>query len=146
MINNKILVTKSFLHRINLIDNNTCSLCTEYPGTIKHLFFECEKVKQFWNLFKEWLNGVTHIEVDINNEKMLILSWHKKNSLLNYLLVVAKYYIYKAKFVQESIRILGFKAILKKNFEEEKYIAKINDKYTKFLGKWLSLYTVLNNM
>ena len=145
-INNKILVTKSFLHRINLIDNNTCSLCTEYPETIKHLFFECEKVKQFWNLFKEWLNDVTNIEVDINNEKMLILSWHKKNSLLNYLLVVAKYYIYKSKFVQGSISILGFKAILKKKFEEEKYIAKINDKYTKFLGKWSSLYTVLNNM
>ena len=104
----------------------------EYPETIKHLFFECEKVKQFWNLFKEWLNDVTNIEVDINNEKMLTLSWHKKNSLLNYfLVVVAKYYIYKAKFVQESISILGFKAILKKNFEEEKYIAKINDKYAK---------------
>ena len=145
-INNKILVTKSFLHRINLIDNNTCSLCMEYPETIKHLFFECEKVKQFWNLFKEWLNDVTNIEVDINNEKMLILSWHKKNSLLNYLLVVAKYYIYKTKFVQESISILGFKAILKKKFEEEKYIAKINDKYAKFIGKWSSLYTVLNNM
>ena len=143
-INNKILVTKSFLHRINLIDNNTCSLWTEYPETIKHLFFECEKVKQFWNLFKEWLNDVANIEVDINNEKMLILSWHKKSSLLKYLLVVAKYYIYKSKFVQGSISILGFKAILKKKFEEEKYIAKINDKYTKFLGKWSSLYTVLN--
>ena len=109
-INNKILVTKSFLHRINLIDNNTCSLCTEYPETIKHLFFECEKVKQFWNLFKEWLNDVTNIEVDINNEKMLILSWHKKKSLLNYLLVVAKYYIYKSKFVQGSISIFGFQS------------------------------------
>ena len=145
-INNKILVTKSFLHRINLIDNNTCSLCMEYPETIKHLFFECEKVKQFRNLFKEWLNDVTNIEVDINNEKMLILSWHKKKLLLNYLLVVAKYYIYKTKFVQESISILGFKAILKKKFEEEKYIAKINDKYARFIGKWSSLYTVLNNM
>ena len=118
-----------------MIDNNTCSLCTEYPETIKHLFFECEKVKQFWNLFKEWLNDVTNIEVDINNEKMLILSLHKKNSLLNYLLVVAKCYIYKSEFVQGSISILGFKALLKKKFEEEIYIAKINDKYIKFLGK-----------
>ena len=92
------------------------------------------------------VKNVTNIEVDINNEKMLILSWHKKNSLLNYLLVVAKYYIYKSKFFQGSIYILGFKAILKKKFEEEQYIAKINDKYTKFLGKWSSLYTVLNNM
>ena len=77
---------------------------------------------------------------------MLIFSWHKKNSLLNYLLVVTKYYIYKAKFVQERISILGFKAILKKKIEEEKYIAKRYDEYAKFLGKWSSLYTVLNKM
>ena len=145
-INNKILVTKSFLHKINIIDNNICSLCREYPETIKHLFFECEKAKQFWNLFKEWLNRVASITVDVNNEKMILFSWHKKNSILNYLLVVAKYYIYKSKFVQGNISILGFKAILKKKFEEEKYIAKINDKYAKFLGKWSSLYTALNNM
>ena len=138
-INNKILVTKSFLHKINIIDNNICSLCREYPETIKHLFFECEKAKQFWNLFKEWLNSVASITVDVNNEKMILFSWHKKNSILNYLLVVAKYYIYKSKFAQGNISILGFKAILKKKFEEEKYIAKINDKYAKFLGKWSSL-------
>ena len=135
-INNKILVTKSFLHKIKIIVNNTCSLCREYPETIKHLFFECEKAKQFWNLFKEWLNRVANITVDVNNEKMILFSWHKRNLILNYLLDVAKYYIYKSKFAQENISILGFKAILKKAFEEEKYIAKINDKYAKFLGKW----------
>ena len=53
-INNKILVTKSFLHKIKLIDNNSCSLCSEYPETIRHLFFECEKAKQFWNSFNDF--------------------------------------------------------------------------------------------
>ena len=49
--------------------------------------------------------------------------------------------MYKSKFVQGNISILGFKAILKKKIEEEKYTAKINDKYAKFLGNWSSLYT-----
>ena len=55
-----------------------------------------------------------------------------------------KYYIYKSKFSLERISILGLKAFLKIKFEEEKYIAKINNKHAKFLGRWSSLYTVLN--
>ena len=76
---------------------------------------------------------------------MVLFSWHKNNSLLNYLLVVAKYNIYKSKFTSGNLSILGFKANLKRKFEEEKYIAKVNDKYAKFLGKWSCLYTSLNN-
>ena len=48
-INNNILANfnllNRFLHSINIIDNNICSLCREYPETMKHLFFECEKSK-----------------------------------------------------------------------------------------------------
>ena len=70
----KILVTKSFLHKINKIDNNICSLCGEYPETLIHLFFECEKAKQFWTLFKEWSNRVANTTVDVNNEQLILFS------------------------------------------------------------------------
>ena len=48
-ITNKILVTKSFLHRIGKIDDNQCSYCNENmkSETIHHLFVECDKIKQF---------------------------------------------------------------------------------------------------
>ena len=42
-ITNKILVTKSFLHRIWKIDENQCSYCASQSETIVHLFTECEK-------------------------------------------------------------------------------------------------------
>ena len=63
---------------------------------------------------------VANITVELNNEQLILFSWHKRNSILNYLLVVAKYYIYKSKFLQGNISILGFKAILKNKFEDEK--------------------------
>ena len=46
-VNNKILVTKSFLDGINKIDNNLCEYCHRQAETICHLFIECKKVKQF---------------------------------------------------------------------------------------------------
>ena len=44
-VTNKILVTKSFLHKINKVDNNICEYCNLQPETIYHLFIECEIVK-----------------------------------------------------------------------------------------------------
>ena len=54
-LNNKILVTKSFLHKINRAENNLCSYCHQHVETIYRLFIECEKVKQFWGIVKQWL-------------------------------------------------------------------------------------------
>ena len=42
-INNKILVTKSFIHRNNKVDNNAYTFCNQETGTTKHLFCKCEK-------------------------------------------------------------------------------------------------------
>lgn len=86
-----------------------------------------------------------NLTIDILNHKNLIFSWHKENSLSNYLLVVAKYYIYTTKFKSRQLSIAGFKQLLKRKFEGEKYISKINNKYEKFLGKWSALYNQLNN-
>ena len=38
-VTNKILVTKSFLHKINKIGNNICEYCRLQPETIYHLFY-----------------------------------------------------------------------------------------------------------
>ena len=43
-LTNKILVTKSFLHRIRKIEDNLCSYCKQRPETILHLFVDCDKV------------------------------------------------------------------------------------------------------
>lgn len=48
-LNNKILASKSFLFRINKIDNNLCSYCGNNPETLMHLFIDCQKVNEFWH-------------------------------------------------------------------------------------------------
>ena len=51
-INNRILVTNSFLHKINKVDNELCSYCRKETESISLLFVNCAKVKEFWNNIK----------------------------------------------------------------------------------------------
>ena len=138
-INNKILVTNSFLYKINKIDNHLCSFCQKETESIYHLLCTCDIVKAFWDTFKTWVSG--KINTDINlSDKNIIYSAFSKCSLLNYLIVLAKYYIYKNKFHKKSLNIRKFESYVKVKFNNEMYIAKINNTYDKFLGKWSSLY------
>ena len=59
---------------------------------------------------------------------------------MNFLLVLAKSYIYKTKFTTGNLSLVQFKSVFKRKFETERYISKINNRYDKFLGKWSSRY------
>ena len=64
-VNNHILVTKSFLHKINKVDNDRCTFCGLETETIIHVLFNCNKVKDFWLAMKNWLriqaNVILHL-------------------------------------------------------------------------------------
>lgn len=60
-INNKILVTKSFLFKINKMNNELSKYCNDKSDSIYHLFVECDKVKQFWNVLKGWLTANSYL-------------------------------------------------------------------------------------
>ena len=142
-INNKILVTKSFLYKINKIDNDLCEYCQLQPETICHIFLECAKVKQFWNSLRIWLINNSNIHIDLN-DKSILFSYQDNNVLKNYILVVAKYYIYANKFCKKDLNLNSFVGLLEKKFQSEKYIAYVNNTITKFFTKWTPLYNYFN--
>ena len=144
-INNRILTTNSFLYKINKIDSNRCSFCEQAIESIKHLFVDCPKVKAFWNTLKNWLQLNGNINLSIT-DKNIIFAWPHESSLISYLIIIAKYYIYKTKFLSKHLSIQGFQSLLKRKFKNKQYIARINNKYNKFLGKWSSLVRPLNTM
>lgn len=76
-INNKILATNSFLCKINKIENNRCSFCEQEPETIKHLFVDCPKVKEFWESVKHWLQIHGNLNLNIT-DKAIIFAWQKE--------------------------------------------------------------------
>jgi hypothetical protein len=127
-INHKILVTKTFLFKINKSENDVCSYCNIAPETIYHIFCECSKVKAFIHTVKTWL----HNEYDINIpliDKPFLLSTTKESEISQYMSLLLKYYVYKSKF-RENCRILlslhCFKIYLKQKLQCRRYILQIN--------------------
>ena len=93
-INNKILVTNSFLHKINKINNTLCSFCHKETESIFHLLCTCDIVKRNLDNFKTWVSE--KINADVNrSDKNIIYSSFSKSPLINFLIILAKYYIYK---------------------------------------------------
>ena len=143
-VNNHILVTKSFLHKINKVDNDRCTFCGLETETIIHVLFNCNKVKEFWLAMKNWLriqaNIILHLTI-----KNVIFSKQENNELLNYILLLGKYFIYKTKFLANSIRLENFIIYLKRKYQNEKYISKIHNKQNKFQAKWSLLSHIMED-
>ena len=87
-----------------------------------------------------------NVNISINMDKKGILfSYQGKCILKNYIMVVAKHYIYKNKFSAKQLNINSFISMLKVKFQCERYIANINNKVAKFLKKWTPFYNHFNN-
>ena len=140
-INNRILVTNSFLFKIKKKDSNRCSYCNQEAETITHLLFHCGKVVEFWKNLKIWLERKANINLQVDLKNILFSS--PPQAFLSYFITVAKYFIYKSKFYLKELSIKGFENFLKQKFINEMYIAKINKTYDRFLGKWSSLYNYM---
>lgn len=138
-ISNKILVTNSFLFKINKIDNELCSYCNEQPEKIHHLFLTCPKVRTFYTDLKAWLSTTVNIEISLDDREILF-AYNGKKDLENYIYVLAKYFIYQNKFFTKKVTVQGFTRLLKNKMISERYMAFINNKVGRFFQKWSPVY------
>ena len=91
-----------------------------------------------------WLLQNINIRINIDT-KCILFSYQGKSKLGNYLLAVAKHYIYNKKFSDKRFNINSFISMLKVKFQSERYIANINNTMSKFLSKWTPFYDYFNN-
>jgi len=94
---NRILFTKSLLHKIGKKDSPLCSFCLTKDETIEHLFFQCTVVKAFWSSVQCFLH---HHDLyhKVLNEVDIILGITEPIDhyiMTNHILLLAKQHIYK---------------------------------------------------
>ena len=119
-----IIRTNKELFKFSMVNSTLCDFCGHTAENICHLFWECEHTQAFWVKLSNALEAC-HINVDINftNISLGILNIKQHKIPVNYIIVLAKYFIFKCKCQQEKPNFNHFKNYFKEKINIEKHIA-----------------------
>lgn len=136
---------KVYLKQIRVQESNTCSRCSERDDMF-HFFFECSVVKSFWDSLATWMGGKEGIQEfpeDLTEEEFLlgIIERQGDFSLFNYILLFAKFFIYKATtFTLGDLELFPFLIELKSRLNIERLSCFSEGSFTRRFRKWDQFY------
>ena len=133
-----ILPTRCSLFRAKLSASETCQLCQALPQTLPHMLFQCTVMNTFWHAFQNWWFEKTQQFFDLN-ECNVIYGWQNNlqtKDTLNYVSLVAKYFIFCLIQDNASVNFDSFPAFLKTRIDTLKQIALRNKQLDNFYIKW----------
>jgi len=91
---NSKLYTNSKLYKIGYTAVDKCSLCELEPEMLPHLFFHCVYSQLYWKQFESYYYSLTKEFVHFTLQDISIGIITYKCPLLNYLLLIAKVYLW----------------------------------------------------
>ena len=120
----------------NMRADDKCSFCESEPETLPRFFFHCVYSQLFWKQFESYYYSLTKEFFHLTLQDVLIGIITSKCPLLNYLLLIAKVYLWDCRRSETLPNITGFKLKVKNKYETEKYICIKNNTIEKFTRKW----------
>ena len=141
-LQNRILATNTYLTKIGIKNSESCSFCNTQRETLKHLFYECDIVKNFWDSVKDWFNLKIPQHTFPNltpAETIFGLTNTQDAEIINWIILVAKKYVYYNRIKNSVPCIQVFEKYLGMYFKTEKQVAFSNCEWKSFDNKW-SMY------
>ena len=129
---------------MNIVEDDSCSLCNRTRETILHLFVECTVSKKFWSSVEDWIVRNASCEIKFSSIDILFGRVGPNMNLMNHLLLITKQYIFSRRGSNAGLNLNGIISIFKDTFRIEQYSAKVNMRTDVFYKKWALLYNVLN--
>ena len=133
----RIIPNNEFLYKCKIEKSSLCDFCAMNVETNKHLFWDCQYSRALWTNLEVYLNQK---QVKLNLNYMLIsfgyTEWSSYSTLLNTILIYAKYFIYKNKFTKTIPLFNNFIKYLKHVKNIEQIIAMAKDKVEQHNSKW----------
>ena len=125
---------------MGITPNDKCSFCNEEKENIQHLFYNCTFVTQFWNNLKTIMSDHNLYKEQCNFSESLLILGYDPNIILSkvslYIILVARYFIYKCKLEGLLPQISNFKMYINSKYKVEKYNAGIRGELESFSQKW----------
>ena len=92
---NSVLFTNKKLCKIGYTQDDKCSVCKADSESLYHIPFECRHIKQFWKEFQYYYNyTLTREFACLTLQDIITGVLYTNCPLLNYLILVAKLYLW----------------------------------------------------
>ena len=136
---NSILFTNTKPFKIGFVTDDKCSFCKSQSETLSHLLFDCIKTRSFWRDFEFYFYSLSKGFVHLTLKDGIVAIIITKCPLPNYLVLIAKIYLWNCRRTQILPNITGFKLKVKNKYETEKYVCTKNNTLDKFNKnkKWI---------
>lgn len=142
----RIISTNTFLFKIGIVDSPLCTFCKESAETITHLFFECTVTSNLIREVVSWFGEITQETEVLSCTDIILGIPGEGNNLLNLLIILLKYYMYKCRSRSHRPSVEGYKKELITCYKLEHYIAKKNLALERFEKKWKDFYNYFNSV
>ena len=107
----RIIGTIVMLKEMGVTNNNKCSFCLTAKDNIQHIFWECKHSQQFWTRFlvllKEKCTSCYRLRLSDCLILFSIADNIKTENVYNFILLLAKQYLYKCKIEKQLPKIEG---------------------------------------
>ena len=137
----RIVPCRKWLYTQQVIDSPNCNACGD-PEDIVHYFIHCSGLDGFWNSLERWLFSCTDFNIKISEKHIIFGVYYdlKFFKSVNYIILLAKWFICKQKTNNCKIDFYSFLPVLKQHLNVEKYICTCNDKRNIFEKQWGEIY------
>jgi len=125
---------------MGITENSTCNFCLNERDTVLHYLWKCVHVKMFWQDFERTLkNECAHCDRLSMNPILILFGNDGKNTTddgFDFILLNAKYYVYKCRLNKTLPRMDVFKKDLNYVYNIDKHVHIIEMTLEKFHKKW----------
>lgn len=116
-----------------------CTFCAVEEESLEHLLFFCEVTELFWKEILSWLARCRGEVVDLSITDDVLFGKFDRDidfTVINHLIVLAKFFIYRCKLNKIVPSFEVFTAKLKATCDLELFIARKNNSVLEHYSKW----------
>ena len=139
----RILYTNDKLFRFGKSETTICTFCNSTIETVDHLLYYCLHSQIIWMVNHKWLEDKINTN-SLFSKQNIIFGIIKKSAftnenhwlLVNHLILITKYYLYKTKICNKIPVISGYQKYVQNAHQIELIIAKKNNRLDIHNDKW----------
>ena len=132
---------RSSLFRAGLVDDDICPLCKLEKQPLVHMLYNCSESLLFWEKFTQWWQA-KFSETIVLSVNAILFGWQQNANnerVLNFILIIAKYYIFTTSVCDNKLRFDCFLLRLNSKLDVLRTIAIKNKSLNKFETTWAPL-------